>query len=144
MRLAGHDLDGGHVHRVQPRGAETMQLLARHGASIAGIDHRTARDVSALLTNRLGAAENDIVQKRGVELTAIAQARQHLGCEFNGRDLVQCPIRMALAARGPHMIVDECFCHIGLQNSGRLAACRLPERVLPRLSATKLGARGKA
>ena len=70
--LAGHDLGGGEIHRVEPRGAEPVDLHARHAVAVAGADRRHPRDVAAGLADRIDAAEHHVVDHRRVELVALA------------------------------------------------------------------------
>jgi hypothetical protein len=97
--LARHDLRRRGVHRLEARGAEAVQLLAGHALGVAGDQRRDARDVGALLAHRRDAAEDHVVDVRGVERRAVAQRGQRLRGELDRRDRVQRAVRAAAAAR---------------------------------------------
>ena len=61
----------GEIHRVEARGAETVDLHARHAVAVAGDERRGARDVAARLADRIDAAEHHVVDQRGIELVAV-------------------------------------------------------------------------
>ena len=62
---------GGEVHRVEARGAEAIDLHARHSVAEAGDQRRGARDVAARFADRIDAAEHDVVDQRRIELVAV-------------------------------------------------------------------------
>jgi hypothetical protein len=105
--LAGHHLRRREVHRVETRGAEAVDLHARHAVAIARGDGRGARDVAARLADRIDAAENHVVDQRRVELVAVLDRGKRLGGEIERGDLVQRSIRLAAPARRANVIVDE-------------------------------------
>ena len=64
--LAGHHLRRGEVDGVEPRGAEAVDLHARHRVAVARHQRGGARDVAARLADRIDAAQHDVVdQLRG-------------------------------------------------------------------------------
>jgi hypothetical protein len=122
--LAGLHLGRGHVHRLEARGAEAVDLDAGRGLGPAGVEHGGAGDVGALLADRRDAAEDDVVDLRGVEAVAVAQGLQHLGGEAQRGDLVQRAVLLALAARGADRIVDVGVGHgelLGLRREGAVS-----------------------
>ena len=68
--LAGHHLGGGEIHRVEPGGAEAVDLHAGNGVAVARLQRRDARDVAAGFADRIDAAEHDVVDQLRVELVA--------------------------------------------------------------------------
>ena len=75
LLLAGHDLRRGEVHRVEARGAEAVDLHARHLVAVIGRERRGARDVAARLADRIDAAEHHVVDELRVETVASLEAR---------------------------------------------------------------------
>ena len=60
---ARHHLRGGEVHGVEARGAEAVDLHARHLLAEAGLQRRGARDVAARLADRIDAAEHHVLDQ---------------------------------------------------------------------------------
>ncbi len=77
-----------------------------------GIQHRGARDVGALLADRRHAAEHHVVDDRGVEVVPPLHRLQQRAQQPHGGGLVQRAVLLALAARGAHVVVDECVGHV--------------------------------
>ena len=111
LALARHDLRRRHVGGFEARGAEAVDLHARHGLGIARDDGRGAGDVGTLLADRHDAAQHDVVDQVGVELVAVAQRLQGGDGEPHRGHFVQRAILAALAARGADGVVDECVGH---------------------------------
>ena len=111
--LARHHLRGGGVDRLEPRGAEAVQLLARDRLGEPRDERGDARDVRALLADRRHAAEHDVVDHAGVEFVAVAQRAQRLRRELDRGDAMQRAVRAAAAARRSHVVEDECVGHVG-------------------------------
>src|SRR5690606_36059014 len=76
------------------------------------VEHGRARDAGALLTDRRHAAEDDVVHAAGVQLVAVAQAREDLRCEIDRRHFMKRTVRLAAPARTSHMVVDISVCHV--------------------------------
>ena len=110
--LAGHHLRGGEVDRVEPRGAEAVDLHARDRVAVAGGERRGARDVAARLADRIDAAEHHVVDQHGIEQVAVLDRAERLRGEAERRHLVQRAVGLALAARRAHGVVDECIGHL--------------------------------
>ena len=113
--LAGHHLGGGEIHRVEPGGAEPVDLHARHLVAVARHDRRDARDVAAGLADRIDAAQHHVVDQLGIELVALLERGERLRRQIERGDLVQRAVGLAAAARGADVIVDEGVGHLGLQ-----------------------------
>ncbi len=111
LALARHDLRRRHVGGFEARGAEAVDLHARHGLGVARDDGRGAGDVRALLADRHDAAQHDVVDQVGVELVAVAQRLQGGHGQPHRGHFVQRAILAALAARGADGVVDECVGH---------------------------------
>ena len=109
--LAGHDLGRGEIHRVEARGAETVDLHARHAVAEAGHERRRARDVAAGLADRIDAAEHHVIDQRRVELVAVLDRGERLRGEIERGHLVQRSVGLAASARGADGVVDECVGH---------------------------------
>ena len=112
--LAGHDLRGGEVHGVEARGAEAVDLHARHVIAVPGDQRGDARDVGAGFADRIDAAENDVVDQFRVEFVAVLERAQRARGELQRRDFMQRAVRLAATARRAHGVVDECVCHLVL------------------------------
>ena len=124
--LARHHLGRSEIHRVEPGRAEAVDLHARHAVAVAGAQRGGAGDVAARLADRIDAAEHDVVDERGIELVACAQARQRLGREGERGHLMECAVRLAAPARGADVIIDEGVGHEALRVS---AITAIPERI---------------
>jgi hypothetical protein len=96
--LTRHHLGGGGIDRLEPRGAEAVQLLARDRLIEPGDERRYARDVRALLPDRGYAAEHDVVDDAGVESIAITDRAQRLRRELDRRNTVQRAVGTAATA----------------------------------------------
>ena len=109
--LAGHDLGGGEIHRVEARGAEAVDLHARHAVAEAGNERRGAGDVAARLADRIDAAEHHVVEQLRIELVAVLDCAQRLRREIERGHFVQRAVGLAASARGAHVVVNECVGH---------------------------------
>ncbi len=114
LLLAGHHLRRGKVHRIEARGAEAVDLDARHRGAEAGIHGGEARNVTAGLAHRIDHAEHHVVDAVGSEIVALLQRPQRHGGQRQRGDFVQRAVGLALAARGADVIVDICFRHDAL------------------------------
>ena len=125
LMLPGHDLGGGEIHRVEPRGAEAIDLDAGHAVAEAGHQRRGAGDVAAGLAHRIDAAKHHVVDHAGVELVALLDGAERLRGEIERGHLVQRAVGLAAAARGAHGVVDECVGHgVLLVIPGRVRSTR--------------------
>ncbi len=97
--LAGHDLGDCHVHGLEPRGAETVDLHARGRLGIAGRQHSEARNVGALFADRRIQPRITSSTLGCVDPVAVADSFQHLRGELDRCDLVKRPVRLAAPAR---------------------------------------------
>ena len=70
--LARHDLRRGDVDGLEARGAEAVDLHARHALGIARDERRGAGDVAALLADRMTQPSTTSSTSFGVELVAVA------------------------------------------------------------------------
>jgi hypothetical protein len=102
--LAGHDLRRGRVDRLEAGGAEAVELLAGHVLGVAGVERRDARDVRALLADRRDAAEDHVVEQRGVQFVAVAQRASTWVARLIGVISCSAPFRLAAAARGADVV----------------------------------------
>ena len=105
LEAAGH-LGGGQVHRLQPAGAEAALRDAGHRFGPLGVEHRSARDIGALLAHRCHAAQHDVVDQRSVERVALLQCLQQGSHQPHRAGLVQAAVLLALAARRAHVVVE--------------------------------------
>jgi hypothetical protein len=110
--LARHDLRGGEIDRIEPRGAEAVDLDARHRLVVARIEHRGARNVAAGLADGIDAAHHHVVELARVELVALAHRHEHLGREFERGDRMQRAVGLAAPARRAHVVVDVAVRHV--------------------------------
>ena len=98
--MPGHDLRGGEIHRIEARGAEAVDLHARHLLAEAGLQHRRAGDVAARLADRIDAAEHDVLDQRRDRGRCARRMASSVGDgEIDRRHLVQ-RRRRACRARG--------------------------------------------
>ena len=70
------DLGRAEIDGVEARGAEARDLHARRLGVVAGLEGGGARDHRAGLADRIDAAEDDVVDRAGVEPVAVAQRFQ--------------------------------------------------------------------
>ena len=105
--LARHDLRGGEIHRVEPGGAEAVDLHAGDAVAIAGNERRGARNVAAGFTDRIDHAEHDVIDQHRVEIVARLDRAECLAGEIERGDLVKRAVHLAAAAGCTHVIVDE-------------------------------------
>jgi hypothetical protein len=110
--MAAHNLTGRHVACLQAGSAEAADGDARRGDRIVGVERRDARDVGALLAHRLDAAEDDVVDRRGIEAVAVAQrALEYVAARWMGVAWFSAAALLALAARCAQGVVDIGFGH---------------------------------
>ncbi len=112
--LPGGDRGMGEIDRIEAGGAVAVDLHAGHRVREAGGEDRVAGDIAARLADRIDAAEDHVVDRRRVEIVAVADRAQRARGEHGGRDFVQRAVLLAAAARRADMIVDECFGHARL------------------------------
>ena len=96
---ARHHLRGGEIDRVEARGAEAVDLHARHLLAEACLQRRGARDVAACLADRVDAAEHHVLDQYRIEIVAPADRIERRHGEIDRRHLVQRPVRLAASAR---------------------------------------------
>jgi hypothetical protein len=94
----GPDLHCPQVHGFQARGAEAVDLHARHVDSPVGHQGSRLGDVGALVADRCHAAQHDVVNLTGVQLIARLQGRQQSRHQIYRFDAVQRSIGLALAS----------------------------------------------
>ena len=105
--LAAHHLRRGEIHRIEARGAEAVDLHARHRVAEARGQRAHAGDVAAGLADRIDAAHDDVVDLGRFELVAVLDRLQRGRGELQRRGGVQRPVRLAAAARRAHVIENE-------------------------------------
>jgi hypothetical protein len=107
--VAAADRAAGLVYRLEPGGAQAVDGHARGGLGQAGDQRRHPRDVAVLLTGAVRVAEDDVVDRVGVELVAVDRGAHHVRGEVvraHGRE------RAGVAAdRGAQGVDDEGFGH---------------------------------
>ena len=103
----------GHVHGFEARCAETVELETGGTLIVTGSQHGGAGDVGTLLADRRDDAQNHIVDQGSVDVVAVAQGLQNLRGQAQSRDLVKAAVFLALAAGGPHGVVDIGLGHLG-------------------------------
>ena len=107
---AGADLLGGQVDRLQPGGAEPVDLHARARRGQARGQRRGAGDHRALVTDRRHHAEHDVLDPGRVQARVAAlQLVDQAGHQRDRFGLVQRAGLLAPAARRPDRVVDECL-----------------------------------
>ena len=111
LALARHDLRRRHVGGFEARGAEAVDLHARHGLGVARHDGGGAGNVGALLADRHDAAEHDVVDQVRVEFVAVAQRLQRGDRQTHRRHFMQRAILAALAARRADGVENVCVGH---------------------------------
>ena len=96
--------------RIEAGGAEPVQRLAWNRVRKPGKQQRHARDVAVVLAGLVGAAEEDFVHLRPVELGVLGHQRlDRRGGQIVGAHLGE---RAAETAdRGPHGIADKDVTH---------------------------------
>ena len=103
---AGADLRSGKVHGIEARGAKPVDLHAGNSIVIACFEHSSTRDVGTGFADRIDAAHDDIVHRRGIDPVAVADCFQRLGSQTDCRDFMQGAVFLAAAARGADVIVN--------------------------------------
>ena len=100
------------VDGLEAGGAETVELHARHGVGVAGLERGGLGDVATLLTDRRHHAEDDVVDASRVEGgVADLDLVEETDDEVDRLHLVQRARCLALAAGRPNVVVHECFSH---------------------------------
>ena len=107
----GTHLHRAEVHRFQTRGAETVELHARHADIPIGDHRRGLGDVRALIPHRRHAAEHDVVDLAGVQVIARLQRLEQAGDQVDRLDAVKRAVLLAFAAGRAHCIENKCFGH---------------------------------
>ncbi len=82
--------------------------------AVIGDERRGPRDVAARLADRVDAAEHHVVDLSRVEVVALTDGAQCRLGEPERRHLMQGAVRLAAAARGADVIVDERVGHQAL------------------------------
>jgi hypothetical protein len=100
-----------HVHGLQTRGAEAVELHAGALEVPAGLQRRHLGQHRALFAHGRDDAHDDVVHLRGVEVVAALQLGQQTGQQVDRLDLVQAAVLLALAARGADGIKNKGFTH---------------------------------
>jgi hypothetical protein len=114
IRSAGTDLLGGLVDGLQAGGAEAVESHPGHRVREAGDQCRRTRDDHALIADGRDTAEDDVVDRGGVEIGVAAteftdqpddqRDRFHLVQRTAGLAVIA---GFAATARGPDRVVDE-------------------------------------
>ncbi len=86
---AAHDSLRGEVHGLLGRAALPVDRRARHLLGETRREPTGAGDVAGLRTDRVDAAEHDVVDGRRIEVVAGDQCFQHVGAEVGRVDLAQ-------------------------------------------------------
>ena len=107
LLLAGHDLRGGEIHRVEAGGAKAIDLHAGDAVAIAGDKRGGARDIGGRLADRIDHAHHHVIDQRGVEIIAALDGAERLARQIERGHFVQRAVDLAAAARRAHVIVDE-------------------------------------
>ena len=136
--LAGHHLRGGEIDGVETRGAEAVDLHARHAVAVARRDRGGTRDVATRLAHRIDAAEYHVVDQRLIQLIALLHRGERLGSEIERGHLVQRAVGLAAPARGAHVIVDEGIGHGDSPAAGNRPGERAERPLRPGCEATRL------
>ncbi len=113
--LPTHHLRGGKIHGIEAGSAEAADLHAGHALAEAGLQRGEAGDVGSRLADRIDHAEHDVIDDVFLQIVAFLQRLQRHGGKRQRRDFVQRAVGLAAAARGAHVIVDECLRHDGLR-----------------------------
>ena len=111
LRFARDDLGGGDVARLQPRGAEAVDLDPSGALVIARDQQSDSGDVAALLADRHDAAEDHIVDLAGVEGIAVANRPKRLRGKRQRGDFMKRAVGAPAPARGSNGIVDKGLRH---------------------------------
>ncbi len=115
--LAGHHLSCCEVHGIKARRAEAIDLNARHGGAVAGVDRSKACNIAAGLADRIDHAENNVIDAVHREVGYVLSALSGSGRQCQRRHLVQCAVGLSFAARRADVIVDKCLRHAALLRS---------------------------
>ena len=114
--LARHDLGGREIDRIETRGAEAVDLNARHLIAVTCDKCCRARDVAAGFAHRVDAAEHHVIDQFRIETVALFERAERLGGEIERGDFVQGAVRLAAPARRAHVVVDEGVGHFDPSN----------------------------
>ena len=74
--LAAHHLRGGEIDQVEARGAEAVDLHARHRVAEARGERAHAGDVAARFADRVDAAHHHVVDLSRIEVVAVLDRLQ--------------------------------------------------------------------
>ena len=99
-------LVGGHVHRLQARGAEAVDADPRHAFGKVRGQNGGARKAGALLAHLGHVAPDHILDRGGVQIVAVLERVQDHRRQARGGHFVQGAVGPALAAHGAGGVVD--------------------------------------
>ncbi len=120
-RLAALDCPRGDGDRVHARSAQPVHRRPRHGSGQPGQQQRHARDVAIVLARLIGAAVDDVVDRRPVDPRIALDERT----DRNGRQVIGADSRerAAVAAeRRADRVAEEGIGHCGAPFSRRAAS----------------------
>ena len=111
---ARHHLRRREVHRVEARGAEPVDLDARHVLAEARLQDRGAGDVAAGFADGVDAAEHHVLDDLGIESVALPDRIERRHGKIDRRHLVKRAVGLAATARRAHGVVDKGLTHKNL------------------------------
>jgi hypothetical protein len=109
--LAGHDLGRREIHRVEPRGAEAVDLHAGNLVAKARGERAGARNVSPGFANGIDTAQDHVVDLRAREAVARLDRLERGHRKPERRDFMQGAVDLAASARRAHGVIDVSVRH---------------------------------
>lgn len=108
---AAHHLGRSQVHGLQARRTKAAERDAGHCLRPAGVQHRRAGDVGALLTHRRDATQHQVVHQPRIQSVTLLHRLQQRAQQPHGAGLVQSAVLFALAAQRAHVVLDKGLRH---------------------------------
>lgn len=122
---AGDHALRGEVHGLLGRAALAVDGRGGHGLREARRQDGVPGGVHGLLGDLVDRAADDVVDLRGVDPGAADEGAQGVGEEFDGVDMSERPVRLALPDGRAYGFDDDCITH-GAGLLGRMGRCPAP------------------
>ena len=104
--MPGHDLRGGEIDRIEPRGAEPVDLHARHLLAEARLQNGRAGDIAAGFADGIDTTEHHVFHQFRVEIVAAADGVEGGDGQIHRRHLMERAIGLSPPAGRANRVKD--------------------------------------